>query len=106
MKNEIITIETESKIYRFKYNELYSVTVNSGIVAHTLENKEVIYKINSLKETLKNLPGFIRINNNCAVSSLHIREFCKQTRTVTLTNKDKYKVSVRRVKAINEITLN
>lgn len=105
MKGNIIVIKTETKIYRINKDEIFSVTVDSGIVGFVLENNEVINKSNSLKKTLEELTDFVRINNNTVVNVMYIREFCKKSRTLVLTNKEIHKVSVRKVKLINEMTL-
>ena len=97
MKENIIVIKTEAKIYRIRKEEVFSVAVASGIATFLLEDGCKIEKSMTLKSALELLPDFVKVNRNCIINSDKIKSICKKTRTVTMVNNEEYKVSFREI---------
>jgi DNA-binding LytR/AlgR family response regulator len=97
MRNGIIKIENESKIYFVNKDDIMSISVDSNLVGFYLENGDAIYKTASLQVALELLPEFVQINRNCAINVNKIKELSKKTRTIKLKNDKTYKVSARQM---------
>ena len=100
MNDDFIIIENESKVYRIKKNEIFSIEVNSGILTFRIDDGRKLTKTMTLKKGLEILPCFIKIYRNIAINKHRIKEICKTNRMIRLDNNVEFNVSSRNISKI------
>ena len=95
MKEEFINIENENSICRISIEEIFSISVSSGILQLCAKNGRVYSKTMTLNKGVELLPSFMKINKSEAINLLYVKEILKKSRQVILDNDSKYEVSYR-----------